>query len=76
MIREHQQVVLTASVPELELETGDVGVVVHRHRGGKALEVEFFTLDGETAAVATLPANRVRTARGDEIPHARLRRSD
>jgi Domain of unknown function (DUF4926) len=76
MIREHQQVVLTASVPELGLETGDVGVIVHLHRGGKALEVEFFTLDGETAAVATLPANRVRAARGDEIPHARLRRSD
>jgi hypothetical protein len=73
MIREHQQVVLAASVPEFGLETGDIGVVVHRHYVGKAFEVEFLTLDGEAAAVATLAANQIRVARQDEIWHARFR---
>jgi Domain of unknown function (DUF4926) len=73
MIREHQQVVLAKALPELGLEAGDVGVVVHVHRGGEAFEVEFLTLDGETAAIATLEAAYVRSVRKGEIAHARRR---
>jgi hypothetical protein len=76
MLHEHQQVILTTSVPELALQAGDVGLVVHRHRNREAFEVEFLTLDGETAVVTTLAANQVRAARMDEIPHARLRIAD
>lgn len=73
VIRVHQQVVLATPLPELGLEAGDVGVVVHVHRQGDAFEVEFLTLDGDTVAVATLAANHVRAVYRDEIPKARLR---
>jgi hypothetical protein len=73
MTRQHQHIVLAKSLPELGLEAGDVGVVVHVHRGGEAFEVEFVTLDGETAAIATLEAKSIRAVRKGEIAHARLR---
>lgn len=76
VLHEHQQVILTTSVPELALEAGDVGLVVHLHRDREAFEVAFLTLDGETAAVTTLAANQIRAARMDEILHARLRIAD
>jgi hypothetical protein len=51
MIKEHERVVLTAPVPALGLEAGDVGTVVHLYGDGLAYEVEFTTPDGKTAAV-------------------------
>ena len=71
MIREHERVVLTASVPSERLETGDVGTVIHVYADGKAFEVEFTTLDGRTAAVATVEASGVRPVTSREITHAR-----
>lgn len=71
MIREHDRVVLTAPVPNERLEIGDVGTVVHVYQGGKAFEVEFTTLDGHTAAVATVEASHVRPVTSREITHAR-----
>jgi hypothetical protein len=71
MIREHDRVVLTAPVPEERLEIGDVGTVVHVYGDGKAFEVEFTTLDGGTAAVATVEASDVRPVTSREITHAR-----
>ena len=43
MLKEHSQVVLKKPVPNLGLEPGDVGVVVHIHAQGAAYEVEFLT---------------------------------
>lgn len=71
MIREHEQVVLTEDIPELGLQAGDVGVVVHVYLAGEVYEVEFLTLDGETAGIATLPAGRVRAVRKGDIAHVR-----
>ena len=71
MIREHDRVVLTAPVPKERLEIGDVGTVVHVYEDGKAFEVEFTTLDGHTAAVATVEASHVRPVSSREITHAR-----
>jgi hypothetical protein len=71
MIAEHERVVLTMSVPAEGLESGDVGTVVHVYRDGLAYEVEFITLDGKTAAVATLEAAQVRPVGNREITHAR-----
>ena len=59
-IKEHDCVVLTANLPEEKLEAGDVGTVVHIHKDGVAYEVEFVTLEGHTAAVATLEASQAR----------------
>ena len=71
MIREHDRVVLTAPVARERLEIGDVGTVVHVYTDGKAFEVEFTTLDGRTAAVATVEASGVRPVTSHEITHAR-----
>lgn len=70
-IKEHDRVVLTGNLPDEKLEGGDVGTVVHVYRDGLAYEVEFVTLDGNTAAVVTLEANQVRPVGSREITHAR-----
>src|SRR5271170_5724777 len=59
-INEHDCVVLTADLPGESLETGDLGTVVHIHKGGAAYEVEFTTLDGRTLAVATVESQNLR----------------
>ncbi|CAN5390436.1 DUF4926 domain-containing protein [soil metagenome] len=71
MIKEHDRVVLTTSVPDEGLEAGDVGTVVHVYRDSAAYEVEFATLDERTAAVVTLEADQVRPVAEREITHAR-----
>jgi hypothetical protein len=71
MIKEHERVVLTVSVPDQGLEAGDVGTVVHIHMDGEAYEVEFLTLDGGTVAVATLEASQVRPVSKHDITHTR-----
>lgn len=70
-IKEHDCVVLTASLPEEKLEAGDVGTVVHVHKGGVAYEVEFVTLAGETIAVATVEASQVRPIGKRDLNHVR-----
>ena len=71
VIKEHDRVILTAPLPRERLEIGDVGTVVHVYPDGKAFEVEFTTLDGHTAAVATVEASQVRPVTRTEITHAR-----
>jgi hypothetical protein len=71
MMKEHDRIVLTTDVPERGLRAGDVGTVVHRYSDGRAYEVEFVTLQGQTAAVVTLEAEQVRAVRPGEIAHAR-----
>jgi hypothetical protein len=69
-IKEHDRVVLTKPIPSEGLEAGDVGTVVHLYRDGRAYEVEFTTLAGKTAAVATVEKNQVRPVNRREITHA------
>ena len=71
MIKEHDRVVLNTPVPSERLEAGDVGTMVHVYKDGEAHEVEFVTLDGHTAGVATLEASQVRPVARGEIAHAR-----
>lgn len=71
MFREHDRIVLTKDVPEEGLKAGDVGTIVHVHRGGEAFEVEFLTLEGGTAAVATVSSSAVRPVTHRDITHAR-----
>lgn len=71
MIQEHASVVLLESLPDSGLEVGDVGVVVHVHRGGEAYEVEFLTLEGETVGIETLSADQIRAASRRDMPHVR-----
>jgi len=71
MIIEHDRIVLTKRVPAESLEQGDVGTVIHVYPDGKAFEVEFTTLDGKTAVVATVEAAAVRPVTANEITHSR-----
>ena len=74
MFREHEQVVLTADITGDEGESlrfGDVGVVVHVHPGGEAYVVEFLTLDGDTAAIATVLLSQARSVTSTDMTHAR-----
>ena len=59
MIKEHDCVVLTKNLPDESLEAGDVGTVVHLHKGGAGYEAEIMTLTGETVAIVTLLADQV-----------------
>jgi hypothetical protein len=71
MIKELERVVLTAPLPHEHLESGDVGTIVHVYKEGDAVEVEFTTLDGHTAAVVTVATSQVRPVTRWEITHAR-----
>lgn len=71
MIEEHDRVVLTRDIPGEDLVGGDVGTVVHVYAEGKTFEIEFMTLDGQTAAVATVEASAVRPVTGRDISHSR-----
>ena len=70
-MNEHDQVVLTVDMPSHRLRAGDVGTIVHVHRGGDAYEVELAALDGETLAVVTVSEAELRAVREREIVHAR-----
>ena len=74
MFEEHEQIVLTADVPgdeDEELKPGDVGTVIHVHPGNAAVVAEFMSLDGNTAAIATVLPSLARPVTGADITHAR-----
>ena len=71
MIKEHDCVVLTTNLPDERLEAGDVGTIVHIHKGGAAYEVEFMTLTGDTVAVVTAKASQVRAFNRRDLWHTR-----
>ncbi|ODS31959.1 MAG: hypothetical protein SCARUB_02932 [Candidatus Scalindua rubra] len=71
MIKEHDRIVLSKDLPAEGLLAGDVGTVVHIHNKGKAFEVEFMTLEGETVTVVTLPSSQIRAVGKRDIAHAR-----
>lgn len=71
MINEHDRVALDRDLPEYGLTRGDLGTVVHVYADGKAYEVEFMTLTGDTIGVLTLESNDVRPITDREIAHAR-----
>jgi hypothetical protein len=70
-IKEHDCVVLKHDLPAENLQAGDVGAVVHIHKGGVAYEVEFVTLTGRTIAVATVEASSLRPVGKRDINHVR-----
>ena len=71
MIKEHDCVVLTTNLPSEKLEAGDIGTVVHVHKGAAAYEVEFMTLTGETVAIVTVEASQVRAFHHRDLWHTR-----
>lgn len=72
MLEEHDRIVLTEDIAAAGLKAGDVGTIVHVHGGGEAFEVEFLALDGNTAAIATVPAATLRPVTATDLTHARV----
>ena len=70
-IKELDCVVLLTDLPKEKLKAGDVGTVVLIHKNGAAYEVEFFTFAGETIAVATVDASKVRPISKRDVSHVR-----
>ena len=71
MLLEHERIVLTADIPEEGLKAGDVGTIVHIYPQHVAYEVEFFSLDGNTVAVATVEREQARAVTKQDVTHAR-----
>lgn len=71
MIKEHECIVLLQDLPENSLKAGDIGTVVHVHKGGTGYEVEFMTLAGETVAIVTLSSTQLRPISRHDLAHVR-----
>ena len=71
MIKELDDVILGCDLPEHGLRAGDIGTVVLVHRNAAGYEVEFTALDGDTIAVVTLMADKVRAVQAGAIAHMR-----
>ena len=71
MIKELDTVALNRDLTEYGLAKGDLGTVVHAYTDGKAFEVEFMTLTGDTLGVVTLETGDIRPIHEREIAHAR-----
>jgi hypothetical protein len=71
MIAEHERVVLTAAIPDENLESGDVGTVVHVYSDRQAYEVEFVALDGHTTGVVTVESHQVHPVTPRDMTHTR-----
>ena len=76
----YTRVILTQNIPEENLFTGDVGVIVEYHPTTdlypEGYEVEFFTANGNTLTVVSLPANKLRSVTGNDVFHVRDRVGD
>ena len=71
----HETVVLNRDLPDVGLQQGDLGAVVHVYEPD-GLEVEFVSASGKTEAVVTLRVTDVRAvADGDLITVRSLDRS-
>jgi len=69
-MKPHDTVVLRRPLPDVGLEAGDVGAVVHRH-GEDAFEVEFVSGEGKTVALVTLRAEDLRPVSAGDMLHVR-----
>lgn len=72
MLKEHEQIVLTADVfsdEGVELKSGDVGTIIHIHPDEEALVVEFLSLNGDTVAIATVLPSQARPVTNIELSH-------
>ncbi len=71
MINELEAVILSHDIEEYNLESGDIGTVVHVYNNNAAYEVEFIAGNGMTIAVLTLTPQDIRPIRKREIFHVR-----
>ena len=70
-MKELDRVILLTDLPADGLARGDVGTIVHAYQDGEAFEVEFFTFNGRTLAVATVEAADLRPVSDQDVSHTR-----
>ena len=73
VFEEYERIVLTAEVvgdEGEELKPGDVGAILYIHPNEEAFVVEFVSLDGETAVIATVRSSQARR-NNRRRPHTR-----
>jgi len=73
MIKEHDQVVITADIADHDLKAGDLGVVVMIHGDHAGYELEIFSADGQTLDVVTVMSEQVRPVNRRDVLHVRER---
>jgi hypothetical protein len=71
----YQEVAITRDIPDENLKTGDVAVLIdyvpHPRGGEEGAILEVFNAVGETIAVATVPASVIAPLRADQMPAVR-----
>jgi hypothetical protein len=71
-----ERVVLLRDLPEEGLRAGDVGTIVELYPASEqtppGYEVEFFAANGDTVAVASVPADAVRLATERDLLSVRV----
>jgi len=72
MIKKLDTAILAKDFIDHGLVKGDMGAVVMVHGDGKAFEVEFVTLAGDTLGVLTLTVDEVRAISARDVPHVRV----
>ena len=71
MFKTLDTVALTRDIADKGLKAGDIGAIVHVYEDGRAYEVEFVSLRGETLALLTLGPDAIRPVAEREIAHVR-----
>jgi hypothetical protein len=71
MLKEHDTVALTLDRPSEGLRRGDVGAVVHCHRDGRIVEVEFIDEVGQRKAIVAVPVDELMGLNGLSLSPAR-----
>jgi hypothetical protein len=69
------RVIVVQNLPDENLFAGDMGTIVEHHPATdlypEGYEVEFFAGNGETLAVASVPATALRQASRQDMLHVR-----
>ncbi len=72
----YQEVAITRDIPDENLKTGDVAVLIdyvpHPRGGEEGAILEVFNAVGETIGVATVPASAIAPLRADQVPAVRM----
>jgi len=60
----YERIYLLKDLENSPFKAGDVGTIVMLHGNGEAYEIEFFSVDGSTLAVETVPASLIQSCEG------------
>ncbi len=75
-LKVYQEVVLVHDVPEENLKSGDVAMLVdylpHPRGGEEGAILEVFNAVGDSIGVVTVPASAIAPLRADQMPAVRM----